>query len=257
MKKYLSFVFAVILLALTAFSCFAADGRPPLVVDNANLLTTSEEYSLESYLSDISDRLGVNIVVVTENSIGSKTPTEYADDYFDYNGYGENGALLLISMADRDWYVSTKGTCIEKVNYRTVERRILSDRSDGDYYSAFISYADACESMMTGGSGGSSSDGSDGIVSDLPTFLVFAVIAGVIISFLIMIKYTKQLKSVQAKAKADDYVVKDSLELKSAKDIFLYRTVSRVRRQTESSGGGGGSHTSSSGSSHGGGGGKF
>ena len=73
-----------------------------------------------------------------------------------------------------------------------------------------------------------------------------------------MIKYTKQLKSVKAKAKADDYVVKDSLELKSAKDIFLYRTVSRVRRQTESSGGGGGGiHTSSSGSSHGGGGGKF
>ena len=91
----------------------------------------------------------------------------------------------------------------------------------------------------------------------MPTFLVFAVIAGVIISFLIMIKYTKQLKSVQAKAKADDYVVKDSLNLKSAKDIFLYKTVSRVRRQTESSGGGGGSHTSSSGSSHGGGGGKF
>ena len=137
MKKYLSFVFTVILLALTAFSCFAADGRPPLVVDNANLLTSSEEYSLESYLSGVSDRLGVNIVVVTENSIGSKTPTEYADDYFDYNGYGENGALLLISMADRDWYVSTKGTCIEKVNYRTVERRILSDLIGGDYYSAF------------------------------------------------------------------------------------------------------------------------
>ena len=72
-----------------------------------------------------------------------------------------------------------------------------------------------------------------------------------------MAKYKKQLNSVSSKAKADDYVVKDSLNLKSAKDIFLYRTVSRVRRQTESSSSSGGSHTSSSGSSHGGGGGKF
>lgn len=253
MKKYLSFVFTVILLALTAFSCFAADGRPPLVVDNANLLTSSEEYSLESYLSGVSDRLGVNIVVVTENSIGSKTPTEYADDYFDYNGYGNDGVLLLINMSERDWYVSTKGSCEDKVKYETIGKMILSDVKKGNYYSAFVSYADTCEGMMEG-----TGSGALLFARNAPRFIIVALIAGVIISFLIMIKYTKQLKSVKAKAKADDYVVKDSLELKSAKDIFLYRTVSRVRRQTESSGGGGGGiHTSSSGSSHGGGGGKF
>lgn len=252
MKKYLSFVFAVILLALTAFSCFAADGRPPLVVDNANLLTASEEYSLESYLSDISDRLGVNIVVVTENSIGSKTPTEYADDYFDYNGYGENGALLLISMADRDWYVSTKGSCEDKVKYETIGKMILSDVKKGNYYSAFVSYADTCEGLMEG-----TGSGALLFARNAPKFILVALIAGIIISFVIMAKYKKQLNSVSSKAKADDYVVKDSLNLKSAKDIFLYKTVSRVRRQTESSSSSGGSHTSSSGSSHGGGGGKF
>lgn len=252
MKKYLSFVFTVILLALTAFSCFAADGRPPLVVDNANLLTASEEYSLESYLSGVSDRLGVNIVVVTENSIGSKTPTEYADDYFDYNGYGENGALLLISMSERDWYVSTKGSCEDKVKYETIGKMILSDVKKGNYYSAFVSYADTCEGLMEG-----TGSGALLFARNAPKFILVALIAGIIISFVIMAKYKKQLNSVSSKAKADDYVVKDSLELKSAKDIFLYKTVSRVRRQTESSGGGGGSHTSSSGSSHGGGGGKF
>lgn len=251
MKKYLSFVFAVILLALTAFSCFAADGRPPLVVDNANLLTASEEYSLESYLSDISDRLGANIVVVTENSIGSKTPMEYADDYFDYNGYGENGALLLINMSERDWYVSTKGSCEDKVKYETIGKMILSDVKKGNYYSAFVSYADTCEGLMEG-----TGSGALLFARNAPKFILVALIAGIIISFVIMAKYKKQLNSVSSKAKADDYVVKDSLELKSAKDIFLYKTVSRVRRQTESSGGGG-SHTSSSGSSHGGGGGKF
>ena len=83
MKKYLSLVFSVILIALTVFPCFAAAGRPPLVIDNANLLTYDEKSDLEKHLSAVSDRLRANIVVVTENSIGSKTPMEYADDYFD------------------------------------------------------------------------------------------------------------------------------------------------------------------------------
>lgn len=58
------------------------------VVDNADLLTQTEENELSKKLQDISDELQFDVVVVTTNSTGSKTATEYADDYFDYNGYG-------------------------------------------------------------------------------------------------------------------------------------------------------------------------
>ena len=39
---------------------------------------------------------------MTAGSLNGKTATKYADDYFDYNGYGlgneKDGILLLISM---------------------------------------------------------------------------------------------------------------------------------------------------------------
>lgn len=265
MKKYITFILVFMMIAVASVSCFAA-ATQSLVVDNAGLLSETERQSLEARLSEISDKYSADIVVVTENYIGNATPTEYADDFFDYNGYGRgenrDGALLLISMEDRDWYVSTSGSCIDSINYSIVGRRILSDLSDGDYYDAFMSYADICEKMLDKSSSGdgnySDSDYSrEYLKYQLPKLILISLVIGMIISFLIMTKYTKQLKTVCAQNKADSYVVKDSLDVKVAKDIFLYRTVSRVRRQTESNSGGGGTHTSSSGSSHGGGGGKF
>ncbi len=254
------------MLAIASVSCFASGS--PLVVDNAGLLSETERQSLEARLSEISNKYSADIVVVTEDYIGSATPTEYADDFFDYNGYGRgenrDGALLLISMEDRDWYVSTSGSCIDSISYSVIEKHILSDLSDGNYYDAFMGYADICGKMLDKSSSGDGnygdSDYSKEYLKDqLPKLIIISLVIGMIISFLIMIKYTKQLKTVRAQIKADSYVVKDSLDVKVAKDIFLYRTVSRVRRQTESNsgGGGGGVHTSSSGSSHGGGGGKF
>ena len=265
MKKYITFILVFMMIAVASVSCFAASTQS-LVVDNAGLLSETERQSLEARLSEISDKYSADIVVVTENYIGNATHTEYADDFFDYNGYGRgenrDGALLLISMEDRDWYVSTSGSCIDSISYSIVGRRILSDLSDGDYYDAFMSYADICEKMLDKSSSGdgnySDSDYSrEYLKYQLPKLILISLVIGMIISFLIMTKYTKQLKTVRAQNKADSYVVKDSLDVKVAKDIFLYRTVSRVRRQTESNSGGGGTHTSSSGSSHGGGGGKF
>ena len=52
----------------------------------------------------------MDLVVVTANTLGGKSPMEYADDYYDYNGYTDDGALLLVSMEDRDWWISTKGS---------------------------------------------------------------------------------------------------------------------------------------------------
>ncbi len=64
------------------------------VVDNADLLTQTEENELSEKLQDISDELQFDVVVVTTNSTGSKTATEYADDYFDYNGYGRGSIIM-------------------------------------------------------------------------------------------------------------------------------------------------------------------
>ena len=56
----------------------------------------------------------VDVVIVTVASIEGKTATEYADDYFDYQGYGygekSDGILLLVGMKERVWAISTHGS---------------------------------------------------------------------------------------------------------------------------------------------------
>ena len=77
-----------------------------------------------------------------------------------------------------------------------------------------------------------------------------------------------KLRSVNKKYQASEYYRDGSMQVDDARDVFLYRNVSRTRIETSSSrsgggggshGGGGGSHVhiSSSGHTHGGGGGHF
>ena len=76
-----------------------------------------------------------------------------------------------------------------------------------------------------------------------------------IIALIVVSSMKKKLTSVKFADSANDYVRPGSLNLTESRDTFLYSSVTRTVRETESrSGGGGGSHTSSSGRSHGGGG---
>ena len=53
---------------------------------------------------------------MTVKSLEGKTATEYADDAFDYDGYGlgedKAGILFLVDMGDRNWATSTHGYAI-------------------------------------------------------------------------------------------------------------------------------------------------
>ena len=80
-KKLLSVFFAVLLCVVVSVPAFAdtAEDYTPHLIDNADLLTGEEESNLLAKLDEISDRLSVDVAVVTEDSIGDKTPREYAD----------------------------------------------------------------------------------------------------------------------------------------------------------------------------------
>ena len=127
-KKLLSVFFAVLLCVVVSVPAFAdtAEDYTPHLIDNADLLTGEEESNLLAKLDEISDRLSVDVAVVTENSIGDKTPREYADDFYDYNSYKYNpdGVLLLISMEERDWYITTTGSAITAATIMTRFQRM-------------------------------------------------------------------------------------------------------------------------------------
>lgn len=256
MKKLTSIFLALCL--LTAF-CFPVLAASPRLTDNAELLTAGEAAALEQKLNEISDRQGVDIVVVTVESTDGAEPVDFADDWFDYNDYRADGILLLVSMEDSDWYVSTTGYGITAVTDAGLE--YMSDRfvpmlSDENYAEAFDTFADLCDSFITQAKTGDPYD-SHNLPKDPFNFvlnLLICLAIGLVVALIYTGSMKGQLKTVRQQAKADAYVTPGSLQLTGSRDLFLYTHVTKTERAQS---GGSSTHTSSSGTTHGGGGGKF
>ena len=265
-----------LIIPLTAF----ADGAD-YVVDNADLLASSEEEALTEKLEALSEKYSFDIVALTVDELEGKTPMEYADDYYDYNGYREDGCLLLIST-DRDWWISTKGygiTAITDYGIEVLEYEAIRPYfGNDDWAGGYNKYADMIEEYIVEARSGkaydidnkyvsssgttydfSSSNYSDGEdKEEKASAFIISLIVSLIIAFVIVKMVKGNYKPVQFRANAKEYLVDGSLNVTGQYDRFLYSNVSKTEIQTSSSGGGGSStHTSSSGSSHGGGGGKF
>ena len=260
----------------------APDRTLPLLVDDADLLTADEEAQLLSQLEEISTRQQCEVAVITKESIGGYTPMEYADDFYDYNGYGygsgKEGILLLISMEERDYYVSGHGdfaayALMDAVPYIT--ERFGPYLSNGDFGGAFRTFANTCDDLLSMAHQGNpyraeetepyETYNNDGSQTRSEGFPVGAAAAGgglgSLFGFIPVSAMKSKLKTVRHQPSANTYIRPNSLNLRVSNDAFLYSQVTRVARPTNEGrtggGGGGGFHVSSSGSTHFGGGGKF
>ena len=269
-KKIFTVLFTLFLFMVSSMPSFAAEDMPRLV-DNADLLTSSEESTLLSKIDEISERQQTDIVVVTVNTLDGKTPMEYADDFYDYNGYGfgddADGILLLISMEDRDWYITTTGygiTAITDAGREYISKKFRSDLSKGKYAAAFTTYAELCDEFITQAKTGTPYD-----VGNLPKepfdfgmSIIIALVIGLAVAFFVTNIMKKQLKTVQLQYEAKKYIKDNSMNVTEHNDLFLYTHVDRYLKakdddSKEEPKGGSSTHTSSSGRTHGGGGGKF
>jgi uncharacterized protein len=248
MKKTMkAFLLVLSMLLLTALPAFAAE-PPTRLVDGADLLTQSEEETVLAALDEVSAKYGNDVVVVTTDALGGKSPMAYADDFYDQNGYAEDGILLLISMEDRDWWISTCGDCISYFSDAAIDKigeEMLSDLSSGTYWRAFLVFANRCEYYIDGG--------INGFPFPFGRNLIICLVVGFVVAFVATAAMKAQLKSVRQQ-NAGDYVKKGSMQLTDSGDYFMYRRVVRTALPKNDSSS---THSSSSGRSHGGGGGKF
>lgn len=266
MKQNFVYLLLTICMLFTAVLPAGADYLP--LYDEPDLLTDAEESALINRLESIGYEYQMEVVVAVVESAGEYSAMEYADDFYDYNGYGygetHDGLILMVVMDTHDWWISTCGEAIQvftDAGISYIGEQIVPYMSDGDFNGAFLAFADQCESFMEQARNGEAFD-----TSNLPkepfaagTSLIIALVIGFIIGLIYTGNLKGQLKSVQAQRAAAGYVKNGSLQITNSRDFFLYRHVNKTEKQTESSSSGGGSttHTSSSGRSHGGGGGKF
>lgn len=233
--------------------------------DMAGLLTDDEAAYLTDMLNEISVRQEMEVVIATTDALYGKSVAEYADDLYDecHFGYGEDrdGLLLLISMEDRDWYISTCGygiTAFTDAGLDYIGQQIVPALSEGEYAEAFEEYIVLCDAFITQAMDGEPYDTDNMPRGPLsPVWILISLLAGLIIAACVVWSMVQKLKSVSPQKSASGYIKDGSLNITEQHDLFLYHTVTRKARPKQSSSSGSSVHRSSSGSSHGGRGGKF
>ena len=238
------------------------------IVDDAYLLSGDERGRLEEKLSALSAKYGIDFVVHTTNSTGGISDAAYSDDFYDYNGYRDDGLVLVYSddPNDRFLYISTKGEAIDLLTDHGLNL-ILDEVEEGvideDYYQAFSDFADKTEELIISGRKGDIVDvDPDAGEKEQKRFGLGNVGISALISAIASLITTGsmkgKMKTVSRQRYARNYVVNDSFVLTGASDMLVDKHVSRSRivhdDDHHSHGGGGGStiHVSSSGSTHGG-----
>lgn len=288
MKKVLILLLCVTFLIPLIQPVLASE---PKIIDNADILTDTEEALLEDKAQSLVTEYSMDVVILTIETLSGQISSDYADDYFDYNGYGigpdYSGVLLLLSMDEREWAISTCGQSIYALTDYGIQQlfsSIAGYLSEDRYYEAFDRYLSELPYYFKAYQSGKPIDGYrdpyDGPGSYEPVpgedivyypepekglgdyFMMFLIslAIGSAAGGIALLVLRGQMNTARAQSGAQNYMIPGTYNLKRYQDIFLYSNVSRQRKpEHNSSGGGGGSsvHRSSSGRSHGGGRGGF
>lgn len=217
-----------------------------LVEDYADVLTDSEEADLTAKLEALGSEYDIEIGAVTVDSYDGKDPQAFADDFYDYNGYGygenDDGFIVVFNTGEgdgnRNIAISTHGKGIDLLTDMEIDviiEMMINPIKNGDFAGAFDNFVLECENAI---------DPSISII-----WIPVSILIGFGLAFLIVKLQASKLKTVIQKADAADYV--GNVMLTSQYDNFMYKNVTSSPKAKSSSGGS--THTSSSGRTHGGG----
>lgn len=257
MKK---FYISLILLSSILLFVTSVSAESNYIIDNADLLSETTEIELNKKIFEFKNVHNADIVILTTSTLEGKYPRDYADDFYDYNGYNHNGVLLLISTQENDVYISTSGNGIDAFTDYGINKaldEIVSLFSNGVFDIGVEKFISISDEYFTLAENGTPYDKSS-VPTTIEQIIIIIIIIWVIsfiISLIIVNNMRSKLISIRAKSNANDYIQNKNIDLVNSNDIFLYRNISRVRIPKDN--GGSSSHRGSSGRMHGGGGRKF
>lgn len=279
MKKIISAMFAAFIIISISTVCFASpydtpDWYPddiysfsdfhaenaPHVVDNADIFTDAEETALSAKIDQLVSSYGKDFVIYTDISSYNMEVRTLAADFYQYNGYGigddYSGSVLFICMepGNRQWYSAACGSARDYYtanNVNDIDDSIYDEMVDGEYYDAAVDYINCLDVLY----GHKVSSGS------LIGIIIGCALAGAGIASIVLFCLYKGMKKVKIATEADQYIVPGSFNIRRSRDYYLYSTVIRRKRETNSGGGGrsgfSGGFSSSGGRSFSGGGRRF
>lgn len=232
------------------------------IIDEADLLTDEEESILTKRVNDIYARYNYDVVIVTTYSLEGYTATEYADDFYDYNGFSKNGILFLLSTEYRDWAISTAGDGISAFTdsgQALLFNSMKDDLSNNSWYGALDIFTKQCNKYI-----GYYVENHTPYEPKESPHIVQAILIGLLFGsffgfFVMSVRYQKNMKKMlgnEVGCSAAAYINGD-IKIIDQYDYFIRNDHREHFVSDEHSSGASSTHTSSSGRTHGGSSGKF
>ncbi len=278
-------------MAVWADQTGAVSGQPR-VFDQAGLFSETEIIQLEEKIAQCRKSTKMDVVIVSAYADGERSAEEYADDYYDYGGFGvgkkASGVLLLYYMdgpgqPGGECYISTAGTMINMLTDERIES-ILDDvygnLGNRDFPGATECFLEDVKVYVKEGveSGQYTYDRDTGEIVRYHSIRLYEVAIAMVIAGILAGSVCLDIKKRYA-MKQSSREVSNSLQAYRADCAFCFsvagdkminkyvRSIPIPRNTSGGSGGRGHSgsssagrstiHTSSSGRSHGGGGRRF
>lgn len=278
-------------MAVWADQTGAVSGQPR-VFDQAGLFSETEIIQLEEKIAQCRKSTKMDVVIVSAYADGERSAEEYADDYYDYGGFGvgkkASGVLLLYYMdgpgqPGGECYISTTGTMINMLTDERIESildGVYGDLGNRDFAGATEHFLEDVKAYVKEGveSGQYTYDRDTGEIVRYHSIRLYEVAIAMVIAGILAGSVCLDIKKRYA-MKQSSREVSNSLQAYRADCAFHFsvagdkmvnkyvRSVPIPRNTSSGSGGRGHSgsssagrstiHTSSSGSSHGGGGRRF
>ena len=276
MRKNSCLILCILILLSLTLPVSASENNP-LIVDRADLLSAQEELLLEQSADSLRQQYSMDIVILTTDSMGGLSAWDYAEGFYNSNGYGNHGVIFLLSMQEREWYIATCGNAIYALTDYGISllgEEMVPYLSEGSYFEAFQTYLNALPYYLDAYEKGTPIDGYADYSGDYyhveqeeviyyekssgPNYLI-SVGVGLAVAAIAVLAMRSSMNSKRPQRSAASYLKSGSYHLRTHRDLFLYSNSSKIRRQENSNSHGGGSsiHRSSGGRKFGGGGGKF
>lgn len=233
------------------------------VYDYAQVLTTEEEQNLKRNIDLYIANHNMDMAIVTVKYHSKSSTMAYADDFYDYNGFGIgpnfDGVIFVLDFTfweNGDIWMSTTGKAIDVyTDYRidSILDSVVAKKNWG-YYEMFNTFIEKSNYYAKEGIPIYDSTLEDKKVAWKGIIMFSLVIPSIIILILVL-----KNKMVKKSTTASIYLLKDSIIINKRSDRFITTHTSSVRINDSSSSSGSSrshssTHRSSSGRSHGGGG---
>jgi len=227
------------------------------VTDDAGVLSAEEIAKLEEQAAGVAAEYNCGIYMVTLENYRNlaDTPEDCARWLFTEYDLGEgsdrDGVLLLLSMAERDYYLFAEGVlsaaAFTSAAHDWVSDAFLDDFANNDWYAGFSDFIEESGWCLEQAAAGSPL----GEGSDIMGSLLIVIGVPCLIALVVCLIFRYQMKTARKQTHAQAYMVDGSAKIQLQQDLYTHSTQTRRKIETSSNNGG------SSGRSSSGSGGKF